>query len=639
MTYKSVFQGSGRQTIKGDRVNKERGNHRRQVWAPYSWSLLVLLLSTTGMAPAAGSPAFGMNTAAVQDADQEYLADAIPQQFDIWALDQRTNRQRFAEVRAARSDFEQRSVAAVSGANVISATDQDLVRNWVGQVLLAEMTMLNPDVQNRLGELRQDLFRKYIRPTTNDTTRNFLLNSVLLPKVLDVAGKNYHPAARVNAAIILGMLDTQEGISGQRPPRPSMRALGELLRLIDDPQSPEYLVAACLGGVQRHAEIDGQMPARERMAPQAREAVVDSMLRLLAKYEQRQTEDQPGYVLSRRAIQTLAGLQLPAADPKVSSVKAAAWKVANNADAGRWLQLDALITLGGLPQDDPVVYLERLGQLVALVSKGERSRMLNAQKMLQIDALIKDKTGMAEAKMQRSSDDGLPVGGPTADKGESQRMTVDDGGGRPGGGGGGGMDLSGFDDSGLFPYHMHYVRTNVKLVAAAAQRVLGTQTRATRGLKFQLEGNNEALMLLDRLDNELKELLKTTDIGLVEEKPLTEAQRRVMTRQELFLWEQSDSVRILAGLGKSVEALEKLVGNVQIPASAGIPEVSAEELAAADAMGDPDAAGLEDAADQATNANEDVDDLDDDDQEEDETENETENETGGETGNQSDDQS
>jgi hypothetical protein len=500
-----------------------------------------------------------------QGADEAYVTDAVPAQFDLLSALLTGDREKIQSTRTARSEFEGRVTNALSSSNALSAGDQEAARNWVAQVLMAEMTSTNPDIQSRLGDLRQELFRKFIRATSNEASRNFLINNVVLPKASEIASKNYHPAARINAALVIGLLDSQEGVTGQRPPRPSLRALGTLVTLIDDPQSPEYLVAACLSGVQRHAEIDGQMPARDRMLANARQQLVDSMLKLLKKYESNQTELEPGYIISRRAIQTLGSLNLPGNDPLAVTFKQAAQRLADNSQAGPWLRLDAMLALAKLPMEDPIAYLESLGRMVVLVSKTERTRVIEAQKLIAIDKLIKDRTGMAIAKKMTSDRDELPADGPMGAAGAVSEMGAGRSGSGGGSMGGGFMDLRGFDDSGLFPYHLHYARTNIKVVATGALEILGTRGKTPTGLKVSLSSNTEANKLIDLLDREFKKLLSVTDIGLVEEKPLTEAQRRAMDPQELSLLNQSDSVRVLAGIGKSIQALEKLVGAVELP--------------------------------------------------------------------------
>ncbi len=502
-----------------------------------------------------------------QDPAAAFVTDTVPDQLNLVGLDPKVDRNKVSEVRRLRGEFESKVTAALGSANALSGADQDAVRNWVGQVLMAEMTTLNPDAQARLGDLRQEFFRKIVR-ATSDNNRAFLLNNVIMPKAVDIANKNYHPAARVNAVITMGLLDSQEGISGQRPPRPHLSALRELLKIVDDPQSPEYLVAAALSGIQRHAEIDGQMPDRERLRPDVRTMVVDSMLRVIAKYDATQAEDQPGYVLSRRAVQTLDGLSLPAADPKTSEVKTALTKVATKLEAGKWLRLDAFVALSRLPIDNPKAYLDNLGQLVVFVAKDSRARVILAQKMIQIDGLIKEKTGFAQARRKATSS-GAPLDGPmTAGGGESRTLGDDsgDGGGRMSGMSGM-TGMSDFSEDGLFPFHLHYARTDVKIVVAGARSILGANEKTPTGLKAAFAANAETVKLIDRLEVELKALLAVTDIGFVDEKPLTETQKRTMDRNELFLRGQSTSVRVLAGMGRSAEALEKIVGVVQMPKS------------------------------------------------------------------------
>lgn len=523
-------------------------------------------------APVAAAPVAGAQ-------DGGFLTDAVPEEFNMVGV---TDRNRLTEVRRVRGDYETRVSTALQGNNALSAADQDLVRNWVGLVVMAEMTTLNPEGQIKLGDMRQDFFRKVVR-SASDTNRAFLLNNVVVPRAIDVMNKNYHPAARINACLILGLLDAQEGISGQRPPRPLLPALAEILKVVDNPESPEYLVAASLTGIQRHAEIDGQLPANARMRADVRGMIVDSMLRLLAKYDALQTEDQAGYVLSRRAVQTLDSLSLLANEPKLAEVKAAMWKLARKLDAGKWLRLDAMVGLSRLPLDQPTQYLEALGQLVAYVTKTERSRVLAAQKQVAIDEAIKAKTGMAQAK--RAVTGSGPRRGPDV-AGSGESATIRDDGPRGGGEGmmggvmGGMAGMEDFDENGLFPYHLYYARANVKVSVATARNILGTASRTPTGLKATLANDAEAQRLITLLEKELKELLVASDIGYVEEKPLTEAERSAMARinrDALDLRDQSNSVRVLAGFGNGVNALEKLVGKVELTAQ----DKETEELATA----------------------------------------------------------
>jgi hypothetical protein len=144
---------------------------------------------------------------------------------------------------------------------------------------------------------------------------------------------------------------------------------------------------------------------------------------------------------------------------------------------------------------------------------------------------------------------------------------------------GGMAGMDDFDEDGLFPYHLHYARANVKVAVATARNIMGTAPRTT-GLKTTLANDAEAQRLITLLEKELKDLLVASDIGFVEEKPLTEAERSTLARinpDALYLREQSNSVRVLAGFGNGVTALEKLVGKVELTAK----DQETEELATA----------------------------------------------------------
>ncbi|GEM_PF-1540801 len=531
--------------------------------------------------PGINQLAIGMPTAyaaTTQDPAEagQFTVDTVPAQFDTLSLDTKKDRQTLSERRAARSDIEKKVIDALTGSGSLSASDQSAVAGWIGKVLMAEMTQTNPDVLTVLGEMRVDLFRKIVTPTSNEANRNFLINSVIRPRAVEIVTGNYHPAARVNAAQILGLLDTQEGVSGTQAPKPSIAALGELIGIVDDAKSPDFLVAACLSGIQRHAEIDGQV--RDRMAPAARTAVINSMLNLLTKHTAELKETQVGYVLSRRAVQTLGALKIPANDAQATAVKAAIAVIAKNASAGKWLRLDAMMALSTLPLDDAKSFVTELGQLVALVTLQERQSMVVAQTQVQIEKEVNDKIGAAE--MKRTTKGNGPKNGPMGAGGGAGGESMALGRGE-GAGMGAGIGIDSFDESGLLPFHLHHVRTNVKLISTAARIILGTQPKASTGLKFvnSVKSDADLMTLINDLDKQLVELQKATDIGLVEEKELTENERLIMDPAKLAMLDQTTTVRVLYGLGSTVESLTGLVGEVKLPEDDAAPEAAPEKAA------------------------------------------------------------
>lgn len=535
---------------------------------------------------------FSLGCAAAQEAAGagQFLEEKIPAQFDLWTLDQKKDRQKYGERRTARSEFEKKVTDALSAANTMSGADQKNVFDWLDKVILAEMTINNQDVLTKLGDLRVDLFRRYITPTSNPENRKFLLDRVVRPKVLTIANGNYHPAARVNAVQILGLLDAEEGVSGDRPPRVDMVSLGQLVNLMRNPETPDYLVATALSGLQRTAKIDGQLPSSNRMAAAARNAIIDEMLKVITKYEGRQTESDPGYVLSRRAIQTIGSLNIGPSDPKTAAVKSAMQKIATDVQIGRWLRMDAMLVLANLPIDDPSAYVTELGKLVTLVAKQERQSMVTAQKLVEVEKDVNSRIGSAEASAATSNnnDRKRAFGGGGGESEGGQGLGGGENGFGGGGATGGGQNFGMFAQGDLMPFHLHHLRANVKLASGAARQILGTEPKASKGLKMlpALKDDAQAMALLTRVDEQLVELQKITDIGLVEEKEITEFERLRMDPERAAMLDEPNVVRVLSGIGFAIKDLEKLVGEVKM-----VGELSEEEMSkAVAAVSDADAA-------------------------------------------------
>lgn len=557
------------------------------------------LSATVPVEPALAAPV----TATVQDGN--YDQDTVPKEYDLYSLDPKLDRGEYSTRRGRRSDFEKRVTDALSG-GALGGSGRDDATNWIGRVIMAEMTLNNPDVLTQLGSLRTDLFRRYIN-AASPTNRGFVINNIVVPKAAQIAKGNYHPAARVNAVQILNWLDTREGVSGSQLPSPSRQALGELVGLVNDANTPEYLVATAMGGIQRQAQLDGQVPTAEKMSGGARNAIVDVALAQLTKYQDRRTEDQPGYLISRRAVQSLDGLNLPEGDAKFSQVKSALENIAKDDLAAPWLRMDAMVALSEMPLSDPVGFIKQLGQLVARVAKEERKAMIVAQNQMSLVSQINEKTTPAEeSKQQKAGDSGAAPAGSPSGAGTGASMSLDGGdGGRAGSGSGGSSygNLSMFEEGGLLPYHLYYLRTNVKLATAAAQQIMGTQDRARTGLRFvqAIRDNDEARQLITDIDAQLKKLQTATDIGLVEEKELSDAERARMDFEEAELLDQPTTVRVLAEIGFRVRDLEALVGEVKVEGEEEVDmAVNASKLPAAEDLDGEAPAGAEGAEEAAS---------------------------------------
>mgnify|MGYP001041664315 CR=1 FL=1 len=105
------------------------------------------------------------------------------------------------------------------------------------------------------------------------------LLAFLLPKLVDMVKKNYHPVTRVNAMLMIGRLNAQEPPTrfGSDPPVALPEAQPHLLAALVDPQVPDAahpklpdaVKVAALVGIKRHAELGAVTTPEQRAAATA----------------------------------------------------------------------------------------------------------------------------------------------------------------------------------------------------------------------------------------------------------------------------------------------------------------------------------------------------------------------------------
>lgn len=134
--------------------------------------------------------------------------------------------------------------------------DETKVQDYFMKYYFPKMTGTAPEQLAELGDMRDDLFRRYIRATPNPQSQA-TLTGWALKVATALAQGNYHPAVRYNAALILGDLDQQIS-DGQNPPVPLPAATVVLLDLLEQNDFDGVTVhpsvkMGALVGLERHA--------------------------------------------------------------------------------------------------------------------------------------------------------------------------------------------------------------------------------------------------------------------------------------------------------------------------------------------------------------------------------------------------
>jgi len=124
------------------------------------------------------------------------------------------------------------------------------------------MTNTDPLALGQLGETRVDLFRRYINAAKSPAARDHLIG-LTLNTMTSIAKGPYHPAARYNAALIIGQLDQQAGV------KPLPAATETLVSLLESDKVSTPVKSAALVGLQRHTALGVEPPLAERITAAA----------------------------------------------------------------------------------------------------------------------------------------------------------------------------------------------------------------------------------------------------------------------------------------------------------------------------------------------------------------------------------
>jgi len=194
--------------------------------------------------------------------------------------------QRFRQIQPKLNEKDakamQRAVAKAVKNPAGLGADANTVTEYFTKYYFPMMTYFDPDNLAELGDRREDLFKLYIRATTNADTQA-ALSSLALKVASAISKGNYHPAVRYNGALILGNLD-QQNAGGTRnnptPPIPLPAATAALLELLEQDDfkgvkvSPSVQLGALIG-LERHARFG--------IAPQHAQRVTKVALDLIAQ--------------------------------------------------------------------------------------------------------------------------------------------------------------------------------------------------------------------------------------------------------------------------------------------------------------------------------------------------------------------
>ena len=503
--------------------------------------------------PAATAPA-------TQPANDPILSTTVNPKYVAPVLDGSEDRDAARQKRTQASAV--RKLITNNKSTVIDALRQGdtsnaaLLDEYLNGYIFAEMGQNDSATLSNLGELRRNFLRSYLSDKVPTGARRVVIEQYTVPKMQEFMDGNYHQGVRMNAVVLMGLLNDREGDS-RTVPAPSKVAFNRLLNVFTDAKYPSYMKVGALAGLQRHFEV-----SRRLQNPQINAAEMNSIANQCLAIIQDKAAGQDGwpeqlnYWLKRRATQTMGAMGNVGADG--ANAKAISVNLYNE-DNPQWIRFDSLVALSKM-KFDPTMAPEIGTKVIEFVShflENEADGLKHGvDDLIAINLLYEDKDLLLSGSATRTKDRDAPNAG--MGFGEDEGDT----------GGGGAVDNKPGVD--LPTYQLNDSRKRVKAVVFTA-------------LQFFENDRNEGLVQIVADDKKpefrsaieiLDRLIVESDVGIVDLSKLDDDEEEDgetdITKQLVTIYKQG------------ADDLDALVVR-SAPAKSGLEAVTADGNSEADA--------------------------------------------------------
>lgn len=184
--------------------------------------------------------------------------------------------------------------------------------NFFVRYVFPRMTLLSEEELASLPSKRDRLFRDYIRPPiTIEPKAHERLVDLTFRTMKEYVNKNYHPAVRYNAMLIIGELNSREASTSTvspSPPEPlAPSARDFMLAEAINPKQLDSVRLAALLGLLRHMELNAQRPANLQIAKVTRDGITKQLLPMAVDKTVPSSRSPEGHAWMRgRALEVLA---------------------------------------------------------------------------------------------------------------------------------------------------------------------------------------------------------------------------------------------------------------------------------------------------------------------------------------------
>ncbi len=429
-------------------------------------------------------------------------------------IDQRNDRDTYKKVAAQRKQVDNlrrdtggQIADALKGRGSVSNNQLD---DWFNGYIFPVMTQSDDESLNKLGLNRNDLFRRYLNGTPPSALRTQLISGVIMPTSQKIVEGNFHPAARVNALIIIGRLNQVEGVRGTSGslPQPYQPAFDYLMSTLNSADSPDYLTITALSGLARHASLGGKTSPNP-MSDANRRSLIDQMISVLtADPKAEDVAEDVVYWKQRRAVQILGDLNDPGDSGKVAG---ALRDAISNENLNLWTRVDAVEAYSKLDFSDKSQAsvretVERIAKLLIEAANSEVDYIENKVNQIKTTAWFLDGVDIEKTGVATGGDSSLP--------GFGRGGNAEDPSSGGGAGAGGGTD----EVIEVLPeYHREIVKRRIKAVAWAGLVALVGKDRRNpnlglKGVVGTDDESNPDLKLINDLFKNIEEFNTATNI-------------------------------------------------------------------------------------------------------------------------------
>lgn len=403
------------------------------------------------------------------------------------------------------------------------------------------MTRTNSKSLSTLGVRRTAFIDDFLSSKTTGGARTAFIKTVIQSMQQLAGAEDFHPAARINAVYVLGLLDSQAA-GRDTAAVPSADAFTSLANIFTSNQSPESLKVAAAAGIDRHLQLaragnasnlgggdigkiaqqalaivngtaNGQADWNEDLDYWLKKRstkilgllgqvgnngeVVQTMIKML------QIEKPSQLWLGFEAMIALGNIDLTSADPAL--ISQASVGVTQFLSAA--LETQATTTQSSL---DSLIYQNILVEDLDLTLKGNdyTEQALTSNREAIVKGNSPKKTSQSSSRGRSGDDFGEDYGDDYGDDyGEDFGGDFSGGGGR-----GGGSDTKrrpGAPKVEIPTYQLNRVRSMVKALAYGGKRTLAEGTR-----NLQSAGSDRDKAMISEVVAELNQLITDSDVGI-----------------------------------------------------------------------------------------------------------------------------